>query len=107
MTTGYHDARSIALTEAAKGMAREAVAAARDSAVDSPAWRFYHGIETAAQHVLHPEMASVRDDDGWLKAEDPAFRQGFLEASALLATAAASTPDPPRRLPLPNPPRLP
>ena len=102
MTPVYQHAHRLAVIEAARTLAGEAVVAARESDADSPAWRFYHGVETAALHVLRPELAEVRDGTPWLDREDPSFREGFLKASTLLATAA-SAPEPPLRVRLPLP----
>ena len=102
MSTAYHQAHRLALVEAATALAREAIAAAGASPVHSPIWHFYRGVEDAALHVLRPEMAMVREGTSWLDAEDRWFRDGFLEAQLLLATAAAS-PEPPLHLPLPQP----
>ena len=48
---------------------------------------FLLGVDAAAQEVLHPELHVARAD-GWLDAEKPAFRDGYLRTSALLAAAA-------------------
>lgn len=102
MTTAYQQAHRLALVEAATALAREAIGAAGASPVHSPSWYFYRGVEDAALHVLRPEMAMVREGTSWLDAEDRWFRDGFLEAQLLLATAGAS-PKPPMHLPLPQP----
>jgi heterodisulfide reductase subunit A-like polyferredoxin len=102
MTTKYPRVHRLALVEAATALAREAIGAAGASPIHSPTWYFYRGVEDAALHVLRPEMATVREGTSWLDAEDRWFRDGFLEAQLLLATAAAS-PQPPMRLPLPQP----
>ena len=102
MTSAPHQAHRLAVVEAATSLAREAIAAAGRSPVRSQSWYFYRGVEDAALHVLRPEMAVVREGTSWLDAEDRWFRDGFLEAQLLLATAAAA-PDPPLRLPLPQP----
>jgi hypothetical protein len=102
MTTGYDRAHRLAVIEAAKALTRDAIAAARECTADSAAWRFYNGVQAASLHVLYPEMTKVREVTPWLDNEQPAFRDGFLEASALLGMAAAA-PEPPLRLPLPRP----
>jgi hypothetical protein len=102
VTMGDGDARRFVLTRAARALAKDASEAAALTPGGSPEWRYYHGVETAAQHVLHPAMAGVREGSTWLEAEALAFREGFLEASALISAAAAS-PDPPARLHLPAP----
>lgn len=100
MTTA-HEIRRPIIRHAAEGLAREANEAARNSLANSPAWRFYHGVETAAMHVIHPEMARVRDGTSWLDREAASFRDGFMEASTLLAMAAIAT-QPPMRIRLPH-----
>ena len=102
MSAAYHQAHRLALIEAATALAREAIAAAGASPLHSPSWYFYRGVEDAALHVLQPEMAMVRDATSWLDAEDRWFRDGFVEAQLLLATAAASA-EPPMHVPLPQP----
>lgn len=102
MTTTYRQAHRLAVVEAATALAREAIAAAGASPVRSPSWQFYRGVEDAAMHVLRPEMALVREGSAWLDAEDRWFRDGFLEAQLLLATAASAE-EPPLHVPLPSP----
>lgn len=104
MATGFPEARRLAVVESARALARDATSAARDSVAFSPEWSFYHGVETAALHVLRPEVSTLREGTPWLDAEEPAFRDGFLEGTALLATAA-SAPEPPLRPRLPEPPQ--
>lgn len=102
MTTAYDRAHRLAIIEAATNLAREAIAAAATCQLRSESWYFYRGVEDAALHVLRPEMAMVREGTSWLDAEDRSFRDGFLEAQLLLATAAAA-PEPRRHLPMPEP----
>ena len=102
MDTGQRDARGIAATEAAASLAKDAVRAAGSCVAGGADWHFYHGVEAAALHVLHPEMAGVRDGTAWLDAEAPSFRRGFLEASIALSAAATAT-EPPLRIRLPEP----
>jgi hypothetical protein len=94
-------AHRLVIVEAATTLAREAIAAAGDSEVRSPRWHFYRGVEDAALHVLRPEMASVREGTSWLDNQDRWFRDGFLEAQLLLATASAAS-QPAVRVPLPQ-----
>lgn len=102
MTTAYDQAHRLALIEAATTLAREAIAAAATCRLRSESWYFYRGVEDAALHVLRPELATVREGTSWLDAEDRWFRDGFLEAQMLLATAAGS-PEPRMHLPMPAP----
>lgn len=99
---GTAGAQRMIVVNAARNLAHDAVEAAGQCERGADAWHFYHGVETAAQHVLHPESASVREGTSWLDAETPSFREGFLEASTVLATAA-SAPEPPLRVHLPRP----
>lgn len=103
MTAHAYDLHRMAVVEAAKSLTRDATEAAGASDPHSPAWRFYHGVEAAAAEVLRPEIAVVHQGTAWLQREDPAFREGFSQASLLLGTAA-TLPEPPLRLPLPRPP---
>jgi hypothetical protein len=69
--------------------------------MDSDEWQFYAGVQRAAQDALHAEAQALRGDEpSWLQHERPAFREGYLKASAMLA-AAVTAPEPPLRLPLP------
>lgn len=103
MSTGLVQARRLAVIEAARAMAREAIAATSDPEADPATRRYYHGVETAALHVLRPELAAVHEGSNWLDRRDASFRDGFLEASDVLAIAAAA-PQPPLRVRLPRPP---
>jgi hypothetical protein len=67
--------------------------------LDSDEHEFYFGVSTAAQDHLHPENRSVHDEQ-WLSRERPAFRDGYLKTSALIAVAG---PNPPHHLPFPTP----
>jgi hypothetical protein len=51
-----------------------------------PQRAYYRGVEVAAEQVLHPERASVRDV-GWLVRHNPIFLSGYLETIAVLAPA--------------------
>ena len=101
MSTDNNLRRFVAV-KAATRLVADAIAAAGNVQADSDDWRFFHGVEAAARHVLHPEMAAVRDGSDWLAAEPAAFREGFLKASTLLAIAASAA-DPPTSVPLPQP----
>ena len=70
---------------------------------DAAEREFYLGVEAAADEVLHPELAQTRAD-GWLEARRAAFREGYLRAVTLLASAETSA-EPPQRLVLPTPTR--
>jgi hypothetical protein len=78
-------------------LADEARRAAAQAPLGSAVHDFYAGVRSAAERRLHPGLAAV-DDVAWLDREPPAFRDGYLAASALIATASS---DPPVHLPLP------
>jgi len=64
----------------------------------SPVHAFYAGVAAAAEDRLRP----ARQDShrtAWLDAEQPAFREGYLQASNVIATAGPA----PVRLLLPRP----
>jgi hypothetical protein len=62
--------------------------------------QFYLGVEAAAEQVLQPQLEASRDT-GWLDRQPAAFRDGYLRASTMLASAETA-PEPPLRLPLPE-----
>jgi hypothetical protein len=89
----------LVLRNAVSGLAaeaRQAAAGVRDGTADHD---FYVGVASAADRRIHPGLISA-DDEAWLARQTPPFRDGYLEASTLIATAAA---DPPAHLPLPVP----
>jgi hypothetical protein len=97
------EARHLVAVEAARALAKQATDAASTWPAGSAEWRFYHGVAAAAEQVLHPAMASVREGTDWLAGEEPPFREGFLEADALLRAAVAHTGSPLHvRLPVPR-----
>jgi hypothetical protein len=86
---------------------RGLVATARElrgrlSATD-PARHFYLGVEAAGDEVLHPELLVTRAE-GWLDREPPAFRDGYVKTSILLADAMVSD-TPPLHIVVPEPDR--
>jgi hypothetical protein len=50
----------------------------------SPERAYYTGVEGAAEQLLHPECAQVRNVS-WLDRHNPAFLSGYLETIGLLA----------------------
>jgi hypothetical protein len=92
--------RPIAL-EAVRGLITAARAERANLSVHSPERQFYLGVEAAAEEILHPELASARSEE-WLDRETSAFREGYLQTADLLAITMTA-PEPPFRLPLPNP----
>ena len=78
-------------------MADDARRAAAKAPLGSAEHDFYSGVRSAAERHLHPGLAAV-DDTSWLEREPPAFRDGYLEASTMIALGSA---DAPLRLPLP------
>lgn len=93
MSAGNQEARRLVLARVAQRLAKDATQAAARSVAGSSEWRFYRGVETAADHALRPHVGAIRDETSWLQAEEPAFREGFTRGSSLLAGVAA-TPDP-------------
>jgi hypothetical protein len=86
---------------AVRGLAEQAMGMAQGYAMDSEEWHFYAGVQRAAQDALHVETQAVHGDaPAWLRHETRAFRDGFLKASAVIASAITA-PEPPMRLPLP------
>jgi hypothetical protein len=72
-------------------LADEARRAAARARLGSAEHDFYSGVRSAAERHVHPGLAAV-DDLSWLDREPPAFRDGFLKTSALIATASADAP---------------
>jgi len=100
MSTQIHDLRTVT---AAKHMREEAKELARTVPQDSRDWAFLYGVQTAASDVLHAASHAARaDQDAWLRAESPSFRDGYVKASTALAMAAVAE-QPPVRVPLPQP----
>jgi hypothetical protein len=67
--------------------------------VDAVERTFLLGVDAAAMEVLRPELGCSKSD-GWLEHQEPAFREGYLRTSLLLAGALAA-PEVPWRIPLP------
>jgi len=80
-------------------LADDARRAAARAPLGSTEHRFYSGVRSAAEKRLHPGLAAV-DDLSWLDREPRAFRDGFLEASTMIAMASSEAP---LQLPLPAP----
>jgi len=101
MSPSLHDYQRPILLAAVRGLVEAARLERGLWPARAPERRFYLGVDAAAQEVLHPELGSSREPD-WLDREQPAFREGYLEASLLIATAATAD-EPPLRLALPSP----
>lgn len=95
---GYH--RAI-LMSAVRDMIRRARETRADLSARAPERQFFLGVEAAASEVLTPEL-SVSRKEGWLDLESAEFREGYLRAATVLATAQAA-PEPPLHLRLPEP----
>ena len=84
--------------------ARQLVAAARSERAlipeSSPERQFYLGVEAAAQEVLQPELSASRTSR-WLERESSAFRDGYLQTSAMTSSAATAV-QPPLQFRLPS-----
>jgi hypothetical protein len=65
----------------------------------SPVHAFYAGVAAAAEDRLRPTRQDSHST-AWLDAEQPAFREGYLKASSVIASAGHA----PVRLLLPDPP---
>jgi hypothetical protein len=52
----------------------------------SPEHDFYEGVASAADTHLHQGRAPA-EDPGWLDRQTPAFRDGYLKASAIISAA--------------------
>ena len=87
----------LVLRNAIKRLADEAMNAAAVVALGSAEHDFYSGVRSAAERHLHPGLAAINDLE-WLDREPPAFRNGYLEASTLIAMAPAKAA---MQLPLP------
>ena len=93
----------MASTTAARRMFADAKERARQLTMDDPERSFFYGVETAALHCLHPAAKAVWvEDTRWLDADTPQFRDGYLKAMAAMAIAETA-PNPPMRVPLPEP----
>ena len=99
--SSLHDSQRPILLSAVRGLIRAARTERALLPEGSPERHFYLGVDAAAQEVLYPELTSSRDR-AWLHREQPAFREGYLEASVLISTAATA-PEPPLRIALPSP----
>ncbi len=87
----------LVLRNAIRQLAHEARRAAATVKDGSPAHDFYVGVETAAKRRLEPGLAAMDPPD--LAHRSTAFRDGYLEAAALIGVAA--TREAPLHLPLP------
>lgn len=92
--------RPIAL-HAVRGLIGAARSERASLTVHSAERQFYLGVEAAAEEVLRPELANARSED-WLDRESALFRNGYLQTANVLAIALTA-PEPPSRLPLPQP----
>lgn len=100
--SGTAGAQRPILLGAVRGLVAEARSERSLLASGSPGHAFYLGVEAAAEEVLHPELGSSRGGD-WLDRQAPAFRDGYLRTSTLLADAMIAAEPPPRfRCPSPD-----
>ena len=86
------------LNNALRRLSDEARVEAALVPMTSPVHAFYAGVAAAAEDRLRP---SRQDSHGtaWLDAEPPAFREGYLKASSVIASAGHA----PVRILLPHP----
>ena len=101
MANMTHEYRRAVLVHALRELVEAARVERSTLAMASPERHFYLGVEAAAEEVLRPELRDARPE-GWPGAEPLAFREGYLRATDLLATARNAA-DPPQRLLLPRP----
>ena len=90
MTSSAHGSQRPILVNAVREIVRAAQSERALLAMDAPEREFYLGVEAAADEVLHPELATARSAD-WPDRESRAFREGYLQMSASLAAALATT----------------
>ena len=103
-----NESRRLLEVAAAKGFLKEASAAAQGVDPRSSTWRFYQGVKTAALHILHPDIAMIRENSSWLANEETPFREGFHRASTALRNAAlGAVPPAPVHLSVPRPEAIP
>ena len=89
MSENRRAARHAIFVRLVRDFAAAARAEARAVATGTSEWQFYRGVQAAAADVLRADVGEVRGaDSSWLAGEDPAFRDGYQTASAILATAA-------------------
>ena len=92
--------RGVVVT-AARQLGSDARAARGRIDLHDPNRDFFLGVEAAAEELVHPELQAARPDD-WPDATPPAFRDGYLRATAALA-AVTTAEVPPIRLRMPQP----
>src|SRR6516165_12028256 len=87
MSSGTEDTR-ITMWYATRAMSEEALRLAGQAAAGSAEHDFYAGVASAAD--AHRRSARAPDKDPrWLERQTPAFRDGYLKASAVIAAAAS------------------
>lgn len=80
------EAGRLGLRSALLELANEAMHKAARTPLGSQEHDFYWGVASAAETRLRPARAAA-DDPAWLDRQPSAFRDGFLQASALIASA--------------------
>jgi hypothetical protein len=97
----HDDLHRLSILEAARHLI-EAARAERALLPQHAAEReFYLGVGAAAEEVVHPELGASRGER-WLEQQTPPFRDGYLKTADMVASAK-TLPQPPPRLPLPEP----
>jgi hypothetical protein len=91
MSSASEDSRLILLSATGE-MAAEAMRQAATAALGTAEHDFYSGVRAAAEAYRHQGRAPA-DDPDWFDRQTPAFRDGYLKGSAVIA-AAASHPRP-------------
>lgn len=88
--------RRMLFLQAVRALVSEASSAASVAPFASDEWNFYSGVHRAAEDLLHADAQGIRLGQlGWLDHETPSFRDGYLEAEALLSVAMTASEPPP------------
>jgi hypothetical protein len=87
MNSASEDTRLILLSATGE-MAAEAMRRAATAALGTAEHEFYSGVRAAAEAYRHQGRAPAEDPD-WFDRQTPAFRDGYLKASAVIAAAAS------------------
>jgi hypothetical protein len=88
--------------QAVRGLVADARSERALLPMDSAERQFYLGVEKAAEEVLQPQLTAAREEH-WLERQLSAYRDGYVRTADLLARLSTA-PEPPLRIPLPQPP---
>jgi hypothetical protein len=87
MSSSSEDTR-VTMLYATRAMSEEAMRLAGQAAAGSPEHDFFAGVASPADAYRQPARAP-HDDPRWFERYTPAFRDGYLKASAVIAAAAS------------------